>query len=256
MAVSSEALRFDGVTQSFGTTVALEGIDLSVRTGEFLTIVGPSGCGKSTLLRLAAGLISPTGGRVSVHDEEVSEPRRDVGFMFQKPTLLPWLSARENVMLPKSLHSRPTQNDRAEADRLLELVGLQGSEYRYPDHLSGGMQQRVALARLLMTGADLLLLDEPFGALDEFTREKLNFELLDIRRATGATIVLVTHSISEAVLLGDRVVAMSPRPGRIAEQVEVGLGDVKNLSDPAQWRLRPLAEPALEDAFDDGRRAA
>lgn len=253
--MASEALRFEGVDQSFGDTRALDGIDMSVHQGEFLTIVGPSGCGKSTLLRLAAGLIAPTAGRLIVHGEQVTGPRRDVGFMFQKPTLLPWLNARENVLLPRSLHTRPTAGDRDEADRLLALVGLHGSAFRYPDHLSGGMQQRVALARLLMTGADLLLLDEPFGALDEFTRENLNFELLDIRRATGATIVLVTHSISEAVLLGDRVVAMSPRPGRIAETVDVDLGSLRTPETLRSDRFAGILN-RVRDAFAGGRQAA
>lgn len=251
----SEALRFDAVSQRFGSNVALQDVQLTVTTGELLAVVGPSGCGKSTLLRLAAGLLAPSVGTVFVNGAKVQGPSADVAFMFQTPTLLPWLNSLDNALLPVSLHRRPTAADVTEAERLLDLVGLAGSEYRYPAHLSGGMQQRVALARLLMTGADLLLLDEPFGALDEFTREKLNLELLGIKAATGKTIVLVTHSIAESVLLGDRVVTMSPHPGRIAKIVDVDLGQDRT---PLVLRSQRFAETVndVRDAFDAGRDAA
>lgn len=204
--------------------IAVEDFDLRIRSGEFISIVGPSGCGKSTFLRLVAGLAPVTSGSVVLNGSEVKEPRQDVGMMFQKPTLLPWKTALENVVLPKVLAG---EGKRADFDgrgrELLALVGLDGFEHAYPAHLSGGMQQRVALARLLIMGVDILLLDEPFAAVDELTRERLNMEFLQIHARIGATVILVTHSIGEAVFLADRVIVMSPRPGRIADTYEVGL---------------------------------
>ncbi|WJL94908.1 ABC transporter ATP-binding protein [Microbacterium sp. ET2] len=248
-------ISFSDVTQRFGDNVALSSITVDFLQGEFATIVGPSGCGKSTLLRLIAGLIIASDGQVRVDGREVIEPRSDVGFMFQRPTLLPWLSAVENVLLPITLHRRPTASDRREAESLLATVGLAGSEARYPDHLSGGMQQRVALARLLMTGARILLLDEPFGAVDEFTREKLNFELLRIQRDTGATILLVTHSITEAVLMGDRVITMTPHPGRIGRVVDVDLGPNRDRSVLRSAAYLDAVND-VRDTFDTDRSAA
>ena len=203
------------------TVVALEGASFSVSAGTLVSLVGPSGCGKSTLLRLVAGLIPLSSGRLTVHGQEVATPRKDVGMMFQKATLLDWRTAVENVLLPSELSGRVTQEDRRSAIDLLDLVGLKGFEFSFPRQLSGGMQQRVALARLLQTGADILLLDEPFGALDEFTRERLNMELMRIQREVGATIMFVTHNIPEAVFLADRVLVMTPRPGRLAAAIDV-----------------------------------
>lgn len=213
-----------GVSKVFGgKVVAIESATFDVHQSEFVTVVGPSGCGKSTLLRLVAGLIDRTEGSLIVEGEEVSGPRRSTGLMFQKPTLLPWKTSLENALLPKKLSGESDKASRARALELLDLVGLDGFEHSYPRQLSGGMQQRVALARLLMTGADLLLLDEPFGALDEFTRLNLNHELLRIHDEFAHTSMFVTHNISEAVLLADRVIVMTPRPGRIASIVDVPL---------------------------------
>jgi NitT/TauT family transport system ATP-binding protein len=212
----------DRVTKVFAeTVVALEGATFSISAGSLVSLVGPSGCGKSTLLRLVAGLIPLSSGRLMVHGQEVAAPRKDVGMMFQKPTLLDWRTAVENVLLPSELGGRVSQEDRRRAIDLLDLVGLKGFEFSFPRQLSGGMQQRVALARLLQTGADILLLDEPFGALDEFTRERLNLELLRIVAEVRATTLFVTHNIAEAIFLADHVMVMTPRPGRLAAVVDV-----------------------------------
>lgn len=209
-----------GLGKRFGSVVALESATFSIPDGHFTAVLGPSGCGKSTLLRLVAGLI-PYEGHLTLHGKPVEGPRPDVGMMFQRPTLLPWRSSIENVLLPTVLNDRVTDADRDRAMDYLQLVGLSGFEFTYPRHLSGGMQQRVSLARLLMTGADVLLLDEPFGALDEFTRERLNLELLRIHAEIRATTLFVTHNISEAVFLADEILVMTPGPGRLAGVVDV-----------------------------------
>ena len=224
----SEALpvvsgRHVGRTFADGAVVAIEDASFEIAKGSFVSLVGPSGCGKSTLLRLIAGLIMPTNGEILVHGETVRSPRQDVGMMFQNATLLDWRTAVENVLLPTEIKRTPTEEDRTRAIELLDLVGLNDFAFSFPAQLSGGMQQRVALARLLQTGADVLLLDEPFGALDEFTRERLNVELLRIIDEFNATSVFVTHNIAEAIFLADEVFVMTPRPGRIAEIVHVPL---------------------------------
>jgi len=215
-------IKGDGVTKTFaGTVVALEDASFSIAKSAFVSLVGPSGCGKSTLLRLVAGLLPLSKGTLSVHNKPVNRPRRDVGMMFQKATLLDWRTAVENVLLPTEIAGGVTTADRKRAIDLLHLVGLKDFEFSFPTQLSGGMQQRVALARLLQTGADVLLLDEPFGALDEFTRERLNLELLRIVGDIGATTLFVTHNIGEAIFLADQVMVMTPRPGRLARIVKV-----------------------------------
>jgi NitT/TauT family transport system ATP-binding protein len=212
----------NGLGKTFSATVvAVENASFAVEKGAFTSIVGPSGCGKSTLLRLVAGLIPLSSGRLTVHGQEVAAPRKDVGMMFQKATLLDWRTAVENVLLPSELAGRVTQEDKR---RAIDLVGLKGFEFSFPRQLSGGMQQRVALARLLQTGADILLLDEPFGALDEFTRERLNLELLRIVAEVRATTLFVTHNIAEAIFLADHVMVMTPHPGRLAAVVDVPFG--------------------------------
>ena len=219
------------VTKVFGETVtALEGANFDIRAGEFISLVGPSGCGKSTLLRLVAGLIEKTSGDVKVNDDLVTKPRTDIGMMFQKAVLLDWRTAIENVLLPSEMKHRITQEDKDKAMASLELVGLKGFEFHFPKQLSGGMQQRVALARLIQTGADIMLMDEPFGALDEFTRERLNVELMRIVGELKATTLFVTHNIQEAIYLADRVMVMTPRPGRIAEIIEVKFERPRDIS--------------------------
>ncbi len=210
------------LTKAFGdVVVALEDATFSIPQGSFNSLVGPSGCGKSTLLRLIAGLIPKTSGSLRVHGEEVIEPRQDIGMMFQKPVLLEWRTAIENVLLPTELAGAITRSDKQRAMDALHLVGLKDFEFTFPRQLSGGMQQRVALARLLQTGADILLLDEPFGALDEFTRERLNIELMRIVDTVSTTTLFVTHNIAEAIFLADQVLVMTPRPGRLAKIIDV-----------------------------------
>jgi NitT/TauT family transport system ATP-binding protein len=210
-----------GKTFGGGSVVALEGADFQVEKGQFVSLVGPSGCGKSTLLRLIAGLIDGTSGELSVHGRRVTGPHTDVGMMFQKATLLDWRTSIENVLLPTEISGTITSADRKRAAELLDLVGLKDFMFAFPSQLSGGMQQRVALARLLQSGADVLLLDEPFGALDEFTREHLNTELMRIVGEVGATALFVTHNIAEAIFLADKVFVMTARPGRITQIVDV-----------------------------------
>ncbi len=211
----------DAVKEFEGGVLAVDHVSFEARPGEFVSLVGPSGCGKSTLLRLIAGLIPLSGGRISVNGSAVTEARQDVALMFQRPTLLPWQTALQNALLPRKLRGRVSAEAEREAYELLDLVGLSGFEHTYPRHLSGGMQQRVALARLLMVGVEVLLLDEPFAAVDQLTRERLNMELLDVHERTSATAVLVTHNLTEAVLLADRVIVMTPRPGRISDVLDV-----------------------------------
>jgi NitT/TauT family transport system ATP-binding protein len=211
----------DAVKQFEGGVLAVDHVSFEATPGEFVSIVGPSGCGKSTLLRLIAGLIPLTGGRISVNGREVTQPRQDVALMFQRPTLLPWRTALQNALLPPKLGGKLDEAAERQAYELLDLVGLSGFEHTYPRHLSGGMQQRVALARLLMVGVEVLLLDEPFAAVDQLTRERLNLELLRVHERTSATALLVTHNITEAILLADRVVVMTARPGKIADLIDV-----------------------------------
>jgi NitT/TauT family transport system ATP-binding protein len=219
-----------GVSKRFATKTgdvsALEDIDLTVAEGEFVSLIGPSGCGKSTLLRLIADLDAPTSGTVEVFGKPATRARRDqdYGIAFQQAGLLPWRTVSANIALPLELHGVGGADRRARVAELAELVGLTDFADRHPDQLSGGMQQRVAIARALAERPRLLLMDEPFGALDEMTRERMQTELSRIAAETGAAVVFVTHSIPEAVFLSDRVVVMSPRPGRITEIIETGFG--------------------------------
>ncbi|TDD98170.1 ABC transporter ATP-binding protein [Actinomadura rubrisoli] len=236
------AVRLRGVGKRFGGGVeAIGGLDLSVGSEEFVSIVGSSGCGKSTLLRIIAGLVPNTSGSVEVHGEPVVAPRRDVGMMFQRPALLAWKTSLENVLLPVRMRRRVEDDDLREAMRLLGLFHLEGFEHHFPQQLSGGMQQRVALARLMMTGAGVRLLDEPFGAVDELTRELLNLELLRIHERTASSTIFVTHNITEAVLLADRVIVMTPRPGRIAADVAVHLERPRSLKMTYSPRFQEIA---------------
>ncbi|XQE85023.1 ABC transporter ATP-binding protein [Streptomyces microflavus] len=202
---------------------ALSEVSLDVAPGEFVAIVGPSGCGKSTLLKLVAGLLTASSGEVRLGGERVTGPRHDIGYVFQRAALLEWRSALRNILLQAEIRRMPSARARGRADELIRMTGLTGFEDAYPHELSGGMQQRVALCRALLHEPPVLLMDEPFGALDALTREQMNTELNRIWRSTGTTVLLVTHSISEAVYLADRVVVMSPRPGTITEIIEVGL---------------------------------
>jgi NitT/TauT family transport system ATP-binding protein len=203
--------------------VALRDVSLTVERDQFVAIVGPSGCGKSTLLRLIAGLLRATGGEVSIDGTPVREPRQDTGIVFQSATLLPWATITDNILFPLKLMKQMRPDSIRTVHDLLKLVGLAGFEHRYPRELSGGMQQRAAICRALIHDPAILLMDEPFGALDALTREEMSLELLRIWTANPKTILFVTHSIPEAILLADRVVVMSPRPGRIVEDIKVPL---------------------------------
>ncbi|MDX6293435.1 MAG: NitT/TauT family transport system ATP-binding protein [Kribbellaceae bacterium] len=236
-------IQLDGVGQVFegrgGQVQALDEIDLHVQENEFVTLIGRSGCGKSTLLRLIAGLLPPTTGQIKVDGEPVTAPRRDVSFMFQRPALLPWRSVVSNVMLPVEISGGDRDKDRDKsayrdrAHELLELVGLQGFERRLPHELSGGMQQRVSLCRSLIRSPKVMLMDEPFSALDALTRAELSEELQRIQMELATTVVFVTHSIEEAVVLADRVVVLSPRPGRLREIVDITIPRPRTLGQNA-----------------------
>jgi NitT/TauT family transport system ATP-binding protein len=238
-----------------GEVVALEDVDLAVAAGEFVSLIGPSGCGKSTLLRLVADLDRPTSGSLLVFGRSPEQARlaQDYGIAFQQAGLLPWRTVRANVELPLELAGEGKRARAERARELLELVGLGDFAGHLPHQLSGGMQQRVAIARSLARSPSLLLMDEPFGALDEMTRERMQTELLRIRAETRAAVVFVTHSIPEAVYLSDRVVVMSPRPGRVREIVPVALG-------AAEDRMEDLREDvaffdrvsAVREALHDG----
>jgi NitT/TauT family transport system ATP-binding protein len=208
---------------------ALHDISLAVGEREFVTIVGPSGCGKSTLLKLIAGLLPASAGRIAVDGTVVAAPRTDIGIVFQNPILLPWRTVIENVLLPAEVQGRPMAVARARARELLAMVGLSDFENKYPMELSGGMQQRAAISRALVCDPGILLMDEPFGALDAMTREQMNLDLQRIWRESRKTVVLITHSIPEAVFLGDRVIVMSPRPGRIVRVIDVPMPRPRSL---------------------------
>ena len=216
----------NGVSKQFkGGTVALRDIDLEIEPGEFVSLIGPSGCGKSTLLRIVGDLIQPSEGRVTVNGKAARKARQDhdYGIVFQDAVLYDWRTVSKNIALPLELAGTPRQERQAKVEQMLELVELQGFGDHHPWQLSGGMQQRVSIARALSFDPALLLMDEPFGALDEMTRERLNMELLKIWAETGSTIVFVTHSISEAVFLSTRVAVMSARPGRISNVIPIDL---------------------------------
>lgn len=228
MSEAPAAICFKGLGQVFktasGPLEALRSVDFSVARHEFVAVLGPSGCGKSTLLRCIAGLLKPTSGSLEVFGLQVTEPRDDIGIVFQKPTLLPWANVEDNVVFPiKHKTGKVSADDRVEARKLLKMVGLEGFEKRMPAELSGGMQQRVGIARALLLNPDILLMDEPFSALDALTREEMGFELLRIWQDQPKTVLFITHSISEAVLLADRVLVMGERPGSIIRDMVVPL---------------------------------
>lgn len=212
-----------------GTIVALDGVSVSIEPGEFVCVVGASGCGKSTLLRILAGMIEPNSGLVTMDDVPVDGPAPSRGVVFQAPNLFPWLTVEDNVAFGPRMLGVERAAYAGQVDELLETVGLQNARDRLPHELSGGMQQRAAIARALINDPPLLLMDEPFGALDALTRDQMQEELLAIWRRTGMTAVFVTHSVEEAVYLGTKVVLMTPAPGRIADVVDVSLPGLADL---------------------------
>src|SRR5262245_52824247 len=227
--MTSPIIELDAVDKTFesraGATEALQAVSLTVDAGEFISIIGPSGCGKSTLPRIVGDLVDPSAGVVRVNGKSAQQARldRDYGIVFQTPVLYDWRTVLENVQLPLELAGRPRLERQQRPHALLRLVGLDEFAGHYPWQLSGGMQQRVSIARALALNPSILLMDEPFGALDEMTRERLNQELLQVCTETAATVLFVTHSIAEAVFLSNRIVVMSPRPGRIERVVAVDL---------------------------------
>lgn len=238
---------------SANQTVALQEINLDIFPGEFVSLIGPSGCGKSTLLRLIGDLIGPTKGQVLVNDKPARRARQDqdYGIVFQAPVLYEWRSVMKNVQLPLELRGVSRAERDSRAREMLSLVELAGFENHYPWQLSGGMQQRVSIARALVMKPPLLLMDEPFGALDEMTRERMNLELHAIWERMQKTVVFVTHSIAEAVFLSSRVVVMSARPGRIAEEIEVDLPKARTVDtreDPRFFELVNQVRDALRSA--------
>ena len=206
-----------------GAVEALDDINFSVAEGEFIAVVGPSGCGKSTLLKILAGLVPMSGGEALLHGTPIAEPRRDIGVVFQSPVLFPWRTVLDNVLLPVDVQRLGREKHLEAARALLTLVGLERFANNYPWELSGGMQQRVAIVRALIHDPVMLLMDEPFGALDALTREQMNLELQRIWMAKRKTVLFITHSIAEAVFLADRVLVMTPRPGRIMETLAIDL---------------------------------
>jgi NitT/TauT family transport system ATP-binding protein len=238
---SGAALTFDDVTMIFHSKgserlKALDRVSFNVAPNEFVSIIGPSGCGKSTLLRLAAGLAKPAFGMVRMGDHAVTAPEKSVGMVFQQPLLLPWRSVIDNVLLPAEILRLKERGMRAEALRLLELAGLEKFKDGRTYNLSGGMQQRVAICRALIHDPSILLMDEPFGALDAITREDMSYTLLKIWQQRRKTVLFVTHSISEAVMLSDRIIIMTQRPGTVREIIKV------NLARPRAWEMEQTTD--------------
>jgi NitT/TauT family transport system ATP-binding protein len=253
-------VEISGVSKRFRETTAVEGIDLEIGEREFISLIGPSGCGKSTLLRIIGDLIEPTSGKVVVNGKPARQARkdRDYGIVFQDPVLYDWRTVAKNVALPLEMAGWPRQKRADRVREMLRLVELEGFDNHRPWQLSGGMQQRVSIARALSFDPALLLMDEPFGALYEMTRERLNLELLEIWQASGSTIVFVTHSIAEAVFLSTQVVVMSPRPGRISEVIPIDLPQPRTATtreEPRFFELVTRVREALHLGHDLERPA-
>ena len=247
-------LRVSGVQLIYDTSRgplnALEGLTFDIRAGEFVCVVGPSGCGKSTLLKLISGLLPPSAGEVLLGGQPVHKPRADVGIVFQQATLLPWKTVYENVMVPVRALGRRPEDYREKAEVLLRLVGLADFRSHYPRELSGGMQQRVAVARGLVHDPALLLMDEPFAALDAMTRESMMAELQRIWMSTGKSVLFITHSIPEAVFLADRVVVMSPRPGRVLEEISIDIPRPRTVKTLGEARFVSIGNHLRQMFFD------
>ena len=258
MADNTPIIAADNVSKIYGnanaSTVALKDVSLAITKGEFVSLVGPSGCGKSTLLRLIADLDKATQGTLLVngHAPDVARKNREYGFVFQAPTLYDWRTVARNAELPLEIMGRPKIDWKPRVDKMLAMVGLRDFHDHYPWQLSGGMQQRASIARALSFDPAILLMDEPFGALDEFTRERMNLELLDIWQTTHKTILFVTHSISEAVFLSSRIVVMTPRPGRIATVIDIDLPYPRTFEtreSPRFFELMTVVRETLKEEF-------
>jgi NitT/TauT family transport system ATP-binding protein len=253
--IDAGSVTLEGVTKTFGKggVTAVQEIDLDIQPGEFVSLIGPSGCGKSTLLRIIGDLVAPTSGAVRVNGKTPERARRDrdYGIVFQDAVLYDWRTVARNIALPLEMLGWDRDKRRRRVEEMIELVELTGFEGHHPWQLSGGMQQRVAIARALSFSPALLLMDEPFGALDEMTRERLNTELLRIWQDAGSTIVFVTHSITEAVFLSTRVVVMSPRPGRVAGIVPIDLAQPRTFETREATRFFELVT-AVRDMLRGG----
>ena len=243
-----------GVSKTYrtrdGDIPSLRPIDFTVGEGEFVVIVGPSGCGKTTLLKMLAGLLTPSGGEVRIEGKSITKPHSNIGIVFQTALLLPWRSVFSNVMMPVEVKGLPRAAYEQRTRDLLRLTGLQGFENKYPWQLSGGMQQRVAICRALVHDPKLMLMDEPFGALDAMTREKMNVELQRIQGETGKTVLLITHSIPEAVFLADRVMVMNARPGDIAAVYEIPLPRPRTLDIMANPLFVEMTQKIRKHFYD------
>jgi len=252
---SRPSIVFDGITQVFTSSdgsevTALDSASFDIARHEFIAVIGPSGCGKSTLLRILAGLVRPTRGEVSIYGKPVTGPRDEIGIVFQKPTLLPWLNIRDNLTFPmRHKYGRVTAQEILRGEELLEMVGLKDFGGKRPDELSGGMQQRAAIARALLHDPEILLMDEPFSALDALTRDEMSLELLRIWTQRPKTVLFITHSIPEALLLADRILVMSARPGRVQEIIDVDLPRPRSMETLTEPRFNELANHIRRQVF-------
>ena len=249
-------MSLDGVSRRFTSrandaVLALDNVSLDIRRKQFITLVGPSGCGKSTLLKIISGIISPTAGSIEFDGARLLKPSRQIGMVFQRPVLLPWRSVVENILFPIEMLGWNIAEYREEVKRLIQLVGLGGFENALPNELSGGMQQRVSICRALVYDPKMLMMDEPFGALDAMTREDLSVELLRIWTERKKTVIFVTHSIPEAVLLADRVVIMSARPGRILMDLPVNLPRPRSLETERLAEFQDLVHTIREAIYGE-----
>jgi NitT/TauT family transport system ATP-binding protein len=249
-------MSLDGVSRRFTSrandaVLALDNVSLDIRRNQFITLVGPSGCGKSTLLKIISGIIPPTAGTIEFDGSRLLKPSRQIGMVFQRPVLLPWRSVVENILFPIEMLGWNVAEYREEVQRLIQLVGLGGFENALPNELSGGMQQRVSICRALVYDPKMLMMDEPFGALDAMTREDLSVELLRIWTERKKTVIFVTHSIPEAVLLADRVVIMSARPGRILMDLRVDLPRPRSLETERLAEFQDLVHTVREAIYGE-----
>ncbi len=235
-----------------GPVESLKPLDFAIREGEFVSVVGPSGCGKSTLLKMVAGLLPISGGSLALAGKPISGPQKDVGIVFQSAVLLPWRSIEANILLQAEMRHLPMDAARARARELMEMAGLKGFEGKYPWQLSGGMQQRASICRALLHDPSVLLMDEPFGALDAMTREKMNLELQRIWMASKKTVMLITHSIPEAIFLSDRVIVMSERPGSIAAVYDIALPRPRTLDMMASSEFGAYTKQVRAHFFSQG----
>ena len=243
------SVQLQNVSKMFGSTLAVDDVSFALEDNSFVSIVGASGCGKSTLLRMVSGLIQPSAGKIIVRDKPVTGPLRDIGMVFQAPVLLPWRSTLDNILFVAEMGGQSAGKYRDRARELMSLAGLEGFENSYPHELSGGMQQRASICRAMLLKPSLILMDEPFGALDVITRERMGFALQTLWDESRNTVLFVTHSISEAVLLSDTVIVMTPRPGRIRDVIQIDLPRPRRretLRDPRFLELTARLRDGIE----------